>query len=216
MSSGSSLPFHRLGTDEELLQGRPVKRLEHQDTGARQQRRDELEGRILGRRADQHDGPVSHDRQKGILLGTVEAIDLVDEEQGALADLAPGPRRVEHLLQIGDAGKDRRNLLEMELGRTRKEPRDGGLAGTGRPPEDERAEGARAEHPGERAVRAKEMILADDRGKRFRAQLVGQRPRRIALRPAAAKKVGALVRGRLVISQTWLSSCPASCHGCPV
>ena len=180
--------FHRLGTGEQLFHRRLIKRLEHQHTRARQQRRDQLERRVLGRRADQHDGAVFHDWQKGILLGAVEAVNLVDEEQGPLPDLAPGPRRVEHFFQIGDAGKDRRNLLEIKFGRVRKEPRHRGLAGTGRPPEYERAERARLQHPGERAVRPKQMILPDHLGKRLRAQLVGQRPRRIALEAGSGEE----------------------------
>ena len=80
----------------------------------------------------------------------------------ALPDLAARARRVEHLLEVGDAGKDRRDLLERELGRIGQQPRHGGLAGAGRPPEDQRAERARREHAGQRAVGAEQLILADD------------------------------------------------------
>ena len=60
-------------------------------------------------------------------------MDLVDEEQRPLPGLAPRARGVEYLLEIADAGKDRRDLLEMQVGRLRQEPRDRGLAGTGWP-----------------------------------------------------------------------------------
>ena len=55
-------------------------RLERQHAGARQKSGIELEGRVLRRRADQNDRAVFHDRQEAVLLGAVEAMDLVDEQ----------------------------------------------------------------------------------------------------------------------------------------
>ena len=58
---------------------------------------------------------VFHDRQEAVLLGAVEAMDLVDEQQRlAAVGAAQLARRLEHLLQVGDAGKHRRYLLEGE------------------------------------------------------------------------------------------------------
>jgi hypothetical protein len=48
----------------------------------------ELEGRVLGRRPHQHHGAVFHHGQETVLLGPVEAMDLVDEQQRAM----PGER----------------------------------------------------------------------------------------------------------------------------
>ena len=175
------LAFDRLGAREQLLDRGGIERLEHQHARARQQRRDQLEGRIFGGRADQHDGAVLHHRQEGVLLRAVEAMDLVDEEQRPLPGLAPRAGRVEHLLEVGDAGEDRRNLLEVQVGRLRQEPRHRGLAGAGRPPEHQRAERAGLEHARERAVGTEQMILADDLAERRRPQLVGERARRVAL-----------------------------------
>ncbi|MBP0649916.1 cbb3-type cytochrome c oxidase subunit I, partial [Mycobacterium tuberculosis] len=47
-----------LGAGEQLLDRRLVQRLEHEDVRPRQERRVELEGRVLRRRADEHDGAV--------------------------------------------------------------------------------------------------------------------------------------------------------------
>ena len=163
-SSGSALPSMCLGAGEQLFDRAGVERLEHQDAGARQQRRNQFKRRILGGRADQHDGAVLHHRQEGILLGAVEAVNFVDEEQRALPGLTARPRRIEHLFQIGDAGKDRRYLLEIKLGRVGQKPRHGRLAGPGRPPENQRAERSRLQHAGERAVGAEKMVLPDDVG----------------------------------------------------
>ena len=62
-----------------------AQRFERQHRGARQQRRDDLERRVLRRRADQHDGPVLDVRQESILLRLVETMNLVDEEDRLLA-----------------------------------------------------------------------------------------------------------------------------------
>ena len=93
---------------------------QHEDLGARQQRPDQLERRVLGGGADQDHGAVLDHRQKGVLLGAVEAVDLVDEQQGAVAHLAPFAGGVEHPAQIGDPGKHRRQRLEMKLGAGRR------------------------------------------------------------------------------------------------
>ena len=61
-------------------------RLEPHDARARQQRRDDLEARVLGRRADQRDSAGLDVGQQRVLLGLVEAMDLVDEQQRPRAD----------------------------------------------------------------------------------------------------------------------------------
>ena len=106
--------------------------MKHQHARPRQQRGVELERRVFGGRAHQHHGAVFHDRQERVLLRPVEAMHLVDEQQRTLAGLAPGARGIEHLFQVGDAGEHRRYLFEMQFGRIRQQPRDGGLAGAGR------------------------------------------------------------------------------------
>ena len=102
-------------------------------------------------------------------------MDLVDEEQRALARLAPAAGDLEDLLEVGDAGEDRRNLLEMKVGLARQQPRDGGLAGARRPPEDQRTERAGGEHPRQRAVGTEQMVLADDVVQPLRPQAIGKR-----------------------------------------
>ena len=201
-SSGSALAFDRLGARQQLLDRRGVERLEHQHARAREQRRVQLERRVFGGGADQHDGAVLHHRQERVLLRAVEAVDLVDEQQRPLPGLAPRARRVEHFLEVGDAGEDRGNLLEMQLGGVGEQPRDRGLAGAGRPPEDQRAERAGVEHARERAVGAEQMVLPDHLRERRRPQPVGQRPRRIALK-AGGREQGWALAGRFAIAQRW-------------
>src|SRR5262245_27016962 len=118
-------------------------------------------------------------------------MDFVDEEKRPLPDLASRARRVEHLLEVADAGADRRDLLEMEVGRSRQQPRYRGLAGTGRSPKDERAQRSRIEQARERAVGTEQMVLADDFAEPRRPQLVGERPRRVALEPGGREQARA-------------------------
>src|SRR5829696_5344729 len=166
--------------------------MKHQHARPRQKRGVEFERRIFRGGADQHHGAVFHHGQKRILLGAVEAVHLVDEQQRALAHLAPGARRVEYLLEVGDAGKHRGNLLEMQLGGVGQQPRHGGLAGAGRSPEHQRAERARRQHARQRAVGTEDVILADDVGQRARAQPIGQRTRRVLLHPRRGEEIGRL------------------------
>ena len=174
----SALGF--LGAGEQSGDAVGLEPMEHQDAGARQERGVELEGRVLGRRTDEHDRTVLHHRQEGILLGAIEAVDLVDEEQRLPAVAASHARRLEHLLQVRDTGKDRRYLLEGEIGLAGQKPRDRSLAGARRSPEDHRAERARPDHARQDAVRAGDVVLADHLRQNAGPKPVGQRP---SLRP---------------------------------
>src|SRR4030065_719522 len=61
------------------------------DAAAREQGRDDLEGRVLGGGADESDHAVLDVGQDHVLLRLVEAMDLVDEEDGARAVNPPPP-----------------------------------------------------------------------------------------------------------------------------
>jgi len=95
-------------------------RCEDEDLAAREQGAVKLEGRVLGGGADQHDGAVLDIGQEGVLLGAVEAVDLVDEEQGALAADAPLLGRVEDLASSATPEKDGRDRLEMQIPSSRR------------------------------------------------------------------------------------------------
>ena len=173
-----------LGAAQQGFEVVVIEPAQHEDLGARQQRADQLEGRVLGRRADEDHRAVLDNGQKGVLLGAVEAVDLVDEEQRALAHLAALPGRLEHLAQIGDPGENGRERLEDELGAVRQEARDRRLAAARRAPQDHRGELPARHHAPDRPLRAQQMILPDDVGEALRPQPVGQRVRRLFLEQA--------------------------------
>src|SRR5688500_12410373 len=101
-----------LSAADERRQGSLVEAFEDEDLGAGEQRAVELEARVLRRGADQDHRAVLDVRQEAVLLGPVEAMDLVDEQQRALADGAPLLSRGEYLAQVGHPGEGRRDRLE--------------------------------------------------------------------------------------------------------
>jgi hypothetical protein len=62
---------------------------EHDHERAREERTDDLEGWILGRRPHQDDGAPFDMGKKGVLLGLVEPVDFIDEEDRAPAVQRP-------------------------------------------------------------------------------------------------------------------------------
>ena len=162
---------------EQQFQRRIVEPAQHQHLAARQQRAVQRERRVLGGGADQRDRAGLHHGQKPVLLGAVEAVDLIDEQQRALPCPPPPRRLVERTLQVGDAGEHRRKLHEMQPRAGGEQPRDGGLAAARRAPEDQRGERPALQHPGERAVGAEQMVLPDHLIERARPQPISQRAR---------------------------------------
>ena len=87
-------------------------------------------------------------------------MDFVHEQQGGLPRRPPCPRCLERLLQVGDAGENRRKLLKLIARRVGQEARDGGLADTGRTPKDHRRQSVRRRHPPDRSFGAEQVLLA--------------------------------------------------------
>src|SRR6202165_3677900 len=77
----------------------------------------------------------------------------------------------------------------MQFGGLAQQPRNRGLAGARRSPEDQRTQRARRQHARQRAVRPEDMILADDVRQRARAQFVRKRMRRVLLHPRGGEQV---------------------------
>ena len=114
---------------------------------------------VFGGGADEGDGAVFDVGEDGVLLGFVEAVDLVDEEDGALG--TPGAGLGHDAAEVGDAGGDGGELLEAGVGAAGDDAGEGGLAGAGRAPEDDRGQLAGLDEAAEELAGADEVLLAD-------------------------------------------------------
>jgi hypothetical protein len=149
---------------------------QHQHAGAREQRRNYLEGGILGGRADERDESAFDVGQDGVLLRAVPSMDLVDENhRAAPAGFKFAPRFFDRLAQLAYSGRYSGDRTKARAGLSREQKRDRGLAAPRRPPQDYRRQRARREHPAEHLVGAKQMLLADDLVEAPRAHPVRQR-----------------------------------------
>src|SRR5690349_149855 len=116
-----------LADDERELVVR--QRHELPDLRSGEERRVDLEVRVLGRGADQRHEALLDRRQQRVLLRLVEAVDLVEEKDRPAAvrteAVASGS---EHLAHVLDRRRDRRQLLELGARRMRDDPRQRRLA----------------------------------------------------------------------------------------
>ena len=107
-------------------------------------------------------------------------MNLVHEEEGALAHLAALLRRVEDFAQIRHSGEDGRQRFENEIGSLRQKPGDRGLAAARRAPKDHRAQLAVRHHSADRTLSSEKVVLTDHFRQAARTQPIGQRMRRLA------------------------------------
>jgi hypothetical protein len=153
-----------------------AERLEAEQRAAAAQRGVHLEERVLGGGADEGERAVLDRGEQRVLLSLREAVDLVEEQDGALPALAePLPSTLDHLAHVLDPGGDRAELLERTLGAAGHGEGEGGLAGAGWPPEDRTGEPVLFDQTAQRPPRCDEVLLPDDVVERARTQPGGQR-----------------------------------------
>ena len=126
-----------LGPLDELGLGLVRQTVQHQHLAAGQESAVELEGGVLGGGADQHHRAVLDVGQEGVLLGAVEPVDLVNEEQSPLADLTPLGSSTEDLAQLGHPREGGGDLLEDQARAGGQQAGDGRLAASRRSPQDD-------------------------------------------------------------------------------
>ncbi len=139
-----------------------IQRIEHEHLRPREQRGVDLEGRVLGGGADEDDVAGLDAGQERVLLGLVEAVNLVDEEDRpppAMLPRALGFRH--HVPDLLDAGEHRGEGDEVRLGRLGDQPRQAGLARARRAPEDDRLEQVPLDGLAQRPPRGEQILLAD-------------------------------------------------------
>ena len=126
----------RASTVGELLGGERGQRIHPQ---AREQGAVDLERGVLGGGADQRQQALLHGRQQRVLLGLVEAVDLVEEQhRPAASGSAPVGRALDHRTDLRAPGLHRAELLEGAAGALGDDPREGRLAGSRRAVEEHR------------------------------------------------------------------------------
>ena len=145
------------------------------DLAARQQRRVDLEVGVLGRGPDEGDEAFLDRRQQRVLLGLVEAVDLVEEEDRRLGQLAAVLCALEHLAHLRAPGLDGAQLLQGGVGRGGHDPRQRRLARARRPVEDHRVRPALLDGAAQRRALGEQVLLADELVERSRPQARGQR-----------------------------------------
>jgi hypothetical protein len=137
-------------------------RLQPEQQAAADQRRVDGEERVLGGGADQDHGAVLDAGQQRVLLGPVEAVDLVDEQDRAPpARPEPLPGPLEHGPDVLDARAGRAQLLELRPGGAGDDLGQGGLAGARRAPEHDRAQLVGLDQGAQAAPGAEHVALAD-------------------------------------------------------
>jgi hypothetical protein len=153
----------RQGTLKERLDLGDSKRLEGEDLAAAQKRRVDGEKRILRRRPNKNDAPFLDVGQQHVLLGPVEAVQLIDEQQRALAPR--GQLRggfLQDLAQLLDARRDRVQLAEPAARVAGDDVGQGRLAAAGRAVKDDRAQSIRLEQPAQQLAGAEKVLLAGE------------------------------------------------------
>ena len=186
-ASSSASKLHGAQAPLGVLQGAAEKRddvlflqsFQHEHARAGEQGRDDLEGRVFRRRADEGEHAVFDVGQEAVLLGLVEAVDLVDEQNRADAPALHALRLVHGGAQFLHPVEHRAQRDEVRVRPVRDDARERRLARAGRSPEDKRAQGVFLHGAPQHAARADEVILAQDLIERPGAHAFGQGRRRI-------------------------------------
>src|SRR5213594_647090 len=123
------------GAAEQFSDLRRGERIQDVNLGTGEKRRDHLEGRIL-RGCPDEDNVAGFDvRKKGVLLGFVEAVNFVDEDDGAMAGAGFLFGDGHDLFYLLDARENGAEGDEFGAGQTRDKAREGSFAAAGRSPE---------------------------------------------------------------------------------
>ncbi len=150
-------------------------RLQHVHARARKQRGDDLERWILGGGADQANVAFFDVREKRVLLSFVEAMNLVDEDDGARAEVAGFGRVCHYLFDLFDPAQYRGELDEVSFRDASNNLRERRFSHSGRTPKNDGAWVVAFDLQAQRLARSEQMFLADDFVERARTHAFRQR-----------------------------------------
>src|SRR5262245_9096942 len=140
-----------------------AQRLEREDLAAAQQRRVDGEEGILRRRTNQDDTPFFDIRQQHVLLRSIEAMDLVDEEDRASPGVGQlGPRFLEDLAHILDACGDGVERVKSTLRRLGDDVSESCLSRARWAEKDDRGESVGLQQPSQELPFTQELVLTDE------------------------------------------------------
>jgi len=160
-----------------LLQGMELKK-----GGTGQEGGVDVERGVFRRQADQRDGAPLDVRKEGVLLGSVEMVDLVEDQPRPLVlDPSAFLGLLEDHPDVGDPHGDRVLLLHVGLGLERGQPGQGRLPRAGRAEEDRRSQTVRLDAPPQEGAGIHQMSLAGEIGPIAGSQTGRQRGRRSRL-----------------------------------
>jgi hypothetical protein len=150
--------------------------VEGEDAAAGEKGGVDLEAGVFGRGSYEGDDAALDMGQDGILLGFVEAVDFVDEQDGALfGELAQFASIFHYFAQVGDARGDGAERDEVSMGLAGNYFGEGGFSAAGWSPEDDGGNTVLFDAAAQGASRCQEMSLADDLVECARAYTRGQR-----------------------------------------
>ena len=139
------------------------KRLELEYPAAADQGAVNREEGILGGGPDQDCHALFDVGQQDVLLGLVEAVDLIDEQQRPLSRRRePVAGFAEDFPQFFHAAGHGAQLAEVAAGGPGQQAGERGLAGAGRAVEDHRTEAVGRQQPAEQFAFAQEVLLSDE------------------------------------------------------
>ena len=142
--------------------------LQHKHLAAGEQRAVYLKGGVLSGGADEDDAALLHKGEEGVLLGLVEAVNLVDKDDGALAVAAVVLRLLHHRANLLDAAGDGREVDEFGPGVVGDHPGKAGFAHPRRPPEDHRGDAVALNQAAQHLAGAQQVLLPDKFVQRLR------------------------------------------------
>jgi len=134
------------------------------NAAAGEERGIDFEGRVLRGCADEADGAALDVGEEGVLLSLVEAVDLVDEEDGAGAEASGLFGLDHHLLDLFDPAENGGELDEACLGRLGDDLGECGFAYARRTPEDHGGWVVGRNGEAKRFAFGEEMLLAGELG----------------------------------------------------
>jgi hypothetical protein len=124
--------------------------------------------------------------QKSVLLGLVEPVDFIHEQNGlsaVQAQLLTGG--VNDRANVFDSRKDRRKVGEMRPGLAGNDSGQRGFTATRRTPQDHRKDLVIFDGPTDQGPLADQVLLADELGEVARTHAFGQGSRRVKGRPGS-------------------------------